>query len=137
VRSIKLSGLSLTEFPDFICSLEYVQEIDVSNNKIDKIPAEKICSMTNLKSILLQGNLKLYSPPPELTGGVECLEFMHQCRGDLGRKSTEMLLVVIGNGEAVSKQLLCDTSVNLHLPFLMDTVVTGVNIFDDNSFCLF
>ena len=71
LTELDISGLRISVFPEWICSLKQLQRLRADHNRFDKLP-ESFCRLTNLKALYLNHNK--ISKLPLLIGNLKTLK---------------------------------------------------------------
>ena len=86
----------------------YLRRLDVSYNPgLRHIPVKCLCEMKTLEFLDCEGSPQVYGLPPEVAklGGVKAMTYLKEINRT-GKPSTELQIIVIGNGEAGKSSLI-------------------------------
>lgn len=73
LTELDISGLRISVFPEWLCSLKQLQRLRADHNRFDKLP-ESFCRLTNLKALYLNHNK--ISKLPLLIGNLKPLKIL-------------------------------------------------------------
>jgi hypothetical protein len=85
----------------------YLRRLDVSYNPgLRHIPVKCLCEMKTLEFLDCESSPQVYGLPPEVAklGGVKAMTYLKEINRT-GKPSTELQIIVIGNGEAGKSSL--------------------------------
>eukprot|EP01038_Epipyxis_sp_PR26KG_P006545 gene6545-8992_t len=100
LRKLDLTGSGYTVIPDEICDLVDLEELNISNMNLTRLPLISMAKLRKLTSVDCSG-IKLASPPPEIVkrGPTSVAQYIRDLE-DGAEENTDVLLMFIGDGEA-------------------------------------
>ncbi len=103
LKDVNLGSCRLTSFPEAIFTLTSMTLLDISCNRLTRIPVSKICEHTSLTELICHGNHSLINPPTEIAGqgGVAVILYLKEVLKS-GVQDDEVALIAIG-AESVGK----------------------------------
>jgi GTPase SAR1 family protein len=106
LRRLVLAGCTYTEIPDEIAQLTLLEELDVSSMLLASVPVITLGKLRRLTSVDCSG-MKLISPPAEIVkqGPAAVAQYI-LALGDGAEKNHDVLLMLIGDGEAGKTSML-------------------------------
>jgi GTPase SAR1 family protein len=106
LRRLVMAGSTYTAIPDEISQLAVLEELDVSNMPLVSLPVIALGKLRCLTSVDCSG-IKLVSPPAEIVkqGPTAVAQYI-LALGDGAEKNHDVLLMLIGDGEAGKTSML-------------------------------